>query len=127
MFQLWNLSRYWALGKFGEHSRGWSCSWRTLRLFHALQTSHVLNILPRNVNQKDNEFQNKICPDNENRVDGNPSDQWETDGKLSASFSWKQDSEDLSQGWIRQASESHDIHSDTCKYLEEYTIIDGAA
>ena len=59
----------------------------TLSLFHALQTSHVLSILPRNLNQKGNECQNKICPDNKNRVNGNPSNQWETDDKLCASFS----------------------------------------
>ena len=59
----------------------------TLSLFHALQTSHVLSILPRNLNQKGNERQNKICPDNKNRVNGNPSNQWETDDKLCASFS----------------------------------------
>ena len=30
---------------------------------------------------------NKICPDNENRANGNPSDQWETDDKLGLSLS----------------------------------------
>ena len=69
----------------------------TLSLFYALQTSHILSILPRNLNQKGNECQNKICPDNKNRVNGNPSNQWETDDKLCASFSWKQDSDDLSR------------------------------
>ena len=39
---------------------------------------------------------NKICPDNDNRVNGNPSDQWETDNKLGTSLFWKQDSCDLS-------------------------------
>ena len=40
--------RYEALGKFGEHSRSWSCSWlrlkQLLRIFCALQTSRVLHI-----------------------------------------------------------------------------------
>ena len=53
--------------------------------------SHALSILPRNINQKDNECQNKIGPDNENRVNGNASNQWETENKLSANFSSKQD------------------------------------
>ena len=39
---------YEARGKFGEHSRSWSCSRRSqeqlLRIFRALQTSRLLHI-----------------------------------------------------------------------------------
>ena len=34
------LSRYWALGKFREHSRGWSCSW------HNSYASFMLSTIP---------------------------------------------------------------------------------
>ena len=83
-------------------------------------------ILPRNLNQKDNQCQNKICPDNENRVVI-----LQINGKLtiSSTFSWKQDSDYLSQGWIQQAGQSrvivtYNIHPN--KYLEN-TVVDGAA
>ena len=34
------LSRYWALGKFREHSRGWGCSW------HNSYASFMLSTIP---------------------------------------------------------------------------------
>ena len=46
-----------------------------------------MQIIAEERKPKGQRVSNKICPDNENRANGNPSDQWETDDKLGLSLS----------------------------------------